>query len=571
MRSIGGRIDQERRLPLDTKLKSARFFEVRAVARWASKLLLSSESVQVEIDLARSSAPHAIKTDIAVIGAGAAGLTVARKLIQANLQVTLIESGGVDYERETADLNFGESVGEPYYALDQARLRFFGGTTAIWGGRCAELDPIDFERREWIPHSGWPITWEELQPWYAEARRIFDIDGKRAATSPLGQFGFKEMAVDQWSFDPRFDRFGYQRNKDLIEHRKMILLLHATVREIVPTEDGRRVAHLDIWSFNKKRVEIEAKTVILAAGGLENPRILLASNKVQPGGLGNGNNLVGRFFMEHPHARGGRVVNAPAWKLLNAFRQRRDGNARLAPLMKLTSEVQRERGLLNSAVTLAARSKPGGTETALKRMYLQARHNVEPTKSGRNLWQAYRRMGRAVTKLIGPIGPWLNVRRGRTDLAVVIRAEQSPNPDSRVMLSRDIDGIGMPRIKLHWRLQELDVRSASELIDCLERSFRAVGLGEVQKADWLKRSMSQWEIDPLISSHPIGGYHHMGTTRMSSDPKTGVTDAWGRVHGVENLYVCGSSLFPTCGWANPTLTIVALALRTAEKIANDRA
>ena len=534
-----------------------------------SRLLCSLESIQVEIDLARA-APQAIKTDVAIIGAGAAGLTLARRLIQANLQVTLIESGGVDYERQTADLNIGESVGEPYYALDQARLRFFGGTTAIWGGRCAELDRIDFERREWIPHSGWPITWDELQPWYAEARKIFDIEGKRAAIGWLGHFGFKEMTVDQWSFDPRFDRFGYRQNKDLVEHRKMTLLLHATVREIVPTKDGRRVAHLDVRSPNQKRVKIEAKTVILAAGGLENPRILLASNKVQPQGLGNDNDLVGRFFMEHPHARGGRIVNAPAWKLLNSFRQRRDGDFHSAPLMKLTSEVQRERELLNGAITLAARPKPGGAETALKRMYLQARHNIEPTLSGRNLWKAYRRTGRAVTKLIGPVGPWLNVRRGRTDLAIVIRAEQSPNPDSRVVLARDTDVIGMPKIKLDWRLQELDVRSASELIDCLERSFRTVGLGEVQKADWLKNSAAQWEVDPLISAHPIGGYHHMGTTRMSSDPKTGVTDAWGRVHGVENLYVCGSSLFPTCGWANPTLTIVALALRTAEKIVNDR-
>jgi choline dehydrogenase-like flavoprotein len=151
-------------------------------------------------------------------------------------------------------------------------------------------------------------------------------------------------------------------------------------------------------------------------------------------------------------------------------------------------------------------------------------------------------------------------------LAIFIRAEQAPNPSSRVTLDEDTDSLGMPRIRLDWKLQELDVRTASDLMDSMSRDFRRLGLGEVQKSEWLRSSSANWVSDPLISAHPIGGYHHMGTTRMAASPKKGVTDEWGRVHGMSNLFIAGSSLFPTAGWANPTLTILALALRTAGRI-----
>jgi choline dehydrogenase-like flavoprotein len=161
---------------------------------------------------------------------------------------------------------------------------------------------------------------------------------------------------------------------------------------------------------------------------------------------------------------------------------------------------------------------------------------------------------------------WKNVTSGRKEVALVVRAEQSPNPDSRVTLDREVDAIGMPRLQLDWRLQERDVLSVSALVDAFTREARRLGLGTVEKAEWLDAAPRRWVTDPLISAHPLGGYHHMGTTRMADDANRGVTDGWGRVHGIENLYVAGSSLFPTGGWANPTLTVLALALRTAERM-----
>ena len=171
----------------------------------------------MKIDLARAN-PDLIQTDVAIVGAGAAGLTVARNLIEGGRQVTLLESGGLDYSRDTADLNIGENVGQQYYDLDEARLRFFGGTTAIWGGRCAELDPIDFERRDWIAHSGWPITWDEIQPWYGKARRLLGVDGERSSVTWLERANLPDLEVDHWTFNSQFDRFAYRNHKDLIAH-----------------------------------------------------------------------------------------------------------------------------------------------------------------------------------------------------------------------------------------------------------------------------------------------------------------------------------------------------------------
>lgn len=522
----------------------------------------------MQIDLAKAS-PDSLEADIAIIGAGAAGLTMAQCLSSANRRVVLIESGGLDYEKETAALNAGSSVGQPYYALDDARLRFFGGTTAIWGGRCAELDPIDFEQRPWVPFSGWPFGFAELEPWYAQARKLLEVDASADPEELLG-IPMKELAARTWSFDRKFDRFGYVANRPLVGRPNVTLLLHATVREIVLAANGREVARLDVRGPGGKRLEVVAKTYVLAAGGLENPRILLASNSVAKQGLGNDNDLVGRFFMEHPHARGGAVSSAAAWQLLNAFKRRRIHGVEFAPLLVPSTELQREARLLNSAITLAARPPVSGSHRIAKRLYLRAKHEVEPTKSGRSLWKAYRRTGRVVKQVTGPVSPWLKVLAGKMELAIVVRAEQSPNPDSRVTLDRETDGLGMPRIRLDWRLQQLDIHTVSGMVDALDRDLAGLNLGRADKSGWVADGSAQWVTDPLVSTHSIGGYHHMGTTRMADDPARGVTDQWGRVHGVSNLYVAGSSLFPTSGWANPTLTILALALRTCDKLLQDR-
>jgi choline dehydrogenase-like flavoprotein len=523
----------------------------------------------MHIDLERGG-PGRLEADVAVIGAGAAGLTIARRLLEGGLSVVLLESGGLDYEDATAELNEGENVGQDYYPLDHARLRFFGGTTAIWGGRCAELDPIDFRRRSWVPESGWPISHDELKPFYDRAWAAFDLPtpeqvGDRSRRA-LPAFANDTLATPLWLFDQRSDRFSFRRCRDLIDHPRATVVTHATVREIVVERGERQVTRLEVTNLRGRRLSVSAGQYVLAAGGIENPRILLTSRSLSPAGLGNEHDLVGRFFMEHPHARGGRVVGGRPWRLLSAFGQRRISRVTLAHLLAPAAALQRQEGLLNTSLTIAPRRPANGKQPLLMRAYLHAKHRADPTRAGRLMWTGLKRTVAAAQRAVDPLRPWALHQAGQLDVALLVRAEQAPNRDSRVRLTNQHDANGVPRVALDWKTSQLDVDSVAGLVSAIGRECRRLGLGEVEAAPWLSDRNGAWVTDNLISTHPIGGYHHMGTTRMSDDPRRGVTDHLGRVHSLPNLYVAGSSLFPTSGWANPTLTIVALALRTADHL-----
>lgn len=525
-------------------------------------------------DLGAAEAAAELRTDVCIVGCGAAGITAARRLLDQGRSVVLLESGGLDYERATADLNAADNVGETYYDLRDARLRFFGGTTAIWGGRIAELDPIDLERRDWVPHSGWPIGWSDLAPYYGPARAVFGEPPEalgeadlRAAGAPVPPFDREELEVGVWTFDRRFNRFVFDACADLVQHPRCTIVTHATATEIELDPDGRFVRRLHARSLNGRRLTLDAGMFLLAAGGLENPRLLLASTGVMRHGVGNAHDQVGRYFMEHPHARGGRVKGADAWVLLKSFaRTHRLGSRELAGLLKPSAARQADLGILNSSLTIAARQPAHADPNWGMQAYSSIKHRVAPSRGGRALWMATKKAATWAQQRTDPLRPWLMHRMGLRDLALLVRAEQAPNPLSRVRLTDQVDPLGMPRLALDWRTTPLDVDSVRGLVELVDRELRRLGAGRVERAPWLDEPFDGWRTDPLISAHPIGGYHHMGTTRMSADPRHGVVDATGRVHGVENLYVAGSSVFPTSGWANPTLTILALTLRTADHL-----
>lgn len=525
-------------------------------------------------DLAEGGESLTRESEICIIGTGVAGLTVARRLLSAGHSVLLLESGGRDFEARIADLNAGESVGEPYYPLDHARLRFFGGTVAIWGGRCAELDPLDFETKSWVPFSGWPFPYETLKPYYDEAWRSFGHraappaeETLRAAGVRLPHFDSDRLVNRAWAFDNRFNRFALGSCRDVVQHPRCEVVLHATATSIDAASNGRVIERVVAKAHSGATLSVSARAFILAAGGIENPRLLLASNGLMPNGLGNDHDNVGRFFMEHPHARGGRIVDASAWQLLMAFgRRHRSRGEDTAALIAPAPRLQEERGTLNSSLVIVARQPERASQFVGMRAYSKLKHGMKPTRSGRSLWMAAKRAATWGQRAIDPLRPWLLHKMGKLDLALLIRAEQAPNPDSRLTLSTERDALGLPRARLDWRLSSLEVHSVAVLVETLRNELGRLGLGRVEPASWLHDPEGGWRTDPLISAHPIGGYHHMGTTRMASDPRRGVTDAETRVHGLGNLYVAGSSLFPTSGWANPTLTIAALALRTADEV-----
>ncbi|MDO6414183.1 GMC family oxidoreductase [Sphingomonas sp. BIUV-7] len=526
------------------------------------------------IDLEKASENITLHTEICIVGSGAAGQTIARRLLTLGHEVTLLESGGTDYELGTAGLNDGKIVGQAYYPLRDARLRFFGGTTAIWGGRCAELEPIDLEKREWIPHSGWPLGWREIRDYYEEARPLFgqpnwrpDISDMVGAGLTMPPFDEALLTTPLWTFDTSLNRFTIGRADDIASHPRARIVLHANVTRLQANLEASSVRRLIARTIGGRRLVVHARAIVLAAGGIETPRLLLASRTEMPGGLGNGHDLVGRFFMEHPHARGGRIVGGAAWRMLKLFaRRHRIEGQDMAAMIATSPALQRKQGLLNSSLTIVARQPEDARKSLGMRIYDGMKHDIPPNRAGRALWMGAKNFASSVQRHVDPARPWALYKMGRLELSLLVRAEQAPNRDSRITMTRDVDVVGMPRVQLDWRLTELDKRSVIGLVDALGSELRRLGLGHVERAEWLDDPRRIWHSDPLVSSHPLGGYHHIGTTRMSSDPRTGVVDPHGRVHGIANLYIVGSSTFPTSGWANPTVTIAALALRTGDRI-----
>jgi len=526
------------------------------------------------IDLNAASGPMELETDICVVGAGAAGVALARKLVNCGHDVCLLEAGGMDFDQSTQDLCFGENVGMEYYELEHSRLRFFGGTTNIWGGRSVPLDRIDFEKRDWVPHSGWPITLDDLESYYRVAHESLEL-GEYDYSSDMWEklqlapidFDPEEIAHLFWRFDGKEERFNSEQVDDLIAAANARIVLHANVIQIQASESTREVQHLVAKTLQGREVTMRAKHFVLACGAIENARLLLLSDDVEKTGIGNSNDQVGRYFMEHPHGRIAYIkTDDPAWFWAQYRKRYPKTGPPLAPALVAPETLQRRKGILNSAATFKIQRKPEHGLGLSKKMYMNLKHDLNATRTNRRLWHLYRGLLDWLQKHVSMTLLRAGARARGMELYLMARAEQAPNPDSRVRLSSEIDALGCRRGDLDWQLSELDKRSVLELARAMGREFKRLGLGTLETMPWLEDGTAAWPVDPTVGNHPIGGYHHMGTTRMSDSPANGVVDANCTVHGYGNLHIAGSSVFTTGGWANPTLTILALSHRLADHL-----
>lgn len=513
-----------------------------------------------------------MQCDVCIVGAGVAGQTLAMSLASKGIDVLICESGDRDFDSKIQTLAQGQNIGEAYYDLDKSRLRLFGGTAAIWGGRCAELDEIDFEARDYVPHSGWPITKVDLDPYYDSA---FDALGLERPSDPnlwtrINQkkpaFDVDKLSAGLWSFDENGERFTDTHRGALTEVRT---LLKATLTQLDVAESGE-VTQADFGNLSGQKVSVTAKHFVLAAGAMETVRLLMGAVPNRPEGFGNAADQLGRFFMEHPHARGGQIIPIDAAKVIRAFpRALRVKGKRYASFVTPSPDLQRQSGILNTSLSLALRRHEGLEKSAARAAQDKLKHDLPSTKAWRSLYKFIKKVG---VKFREKTDPWPTVRklRRKSDkfgLYAVIRAEQAPNPDSRLTLSDETDEMGLRRLNLDWQLGEIDKRSVKVLMETLKSEFDRLNWGEVIPASWLDDPETTWAFDPLISAHDIGGYHHMGGTRMSLTPETGVVDKNCRLHESPNLYIASSSVFPTGGWANPTVTIMALSERLADHLA----
>ena len=500
----------------------------------------------------------AIETDVCIVGAGAAGITLAKEFAGQGFRVALLESGGFEVDEKTQDLYRGENVGFPI-PLNVMRLRYFGGSTNHWGNYCRPLDEIDFEARDWVPDSGWPFKKSELDSYYQRAQKIcqlgpFEYNSEfwQSKTNPPLPFVGNRVVTSIFQVREPAIRFGMVYRKEIVSAGNITTFLYANALNIETNDTARIVTRLRVGCLQGNKFVIAAKLFILATGAIENARLLLLSNNVSKAGLGNQNGLVGRFFMSHALCEPALFLPSdpliPATLYINS--KPAVDNLRVTGHLTLSHETQRHHKLLNfNAVLFPVYVAQTGL-MSLKR--LMKREFDTLAKELRNVIADIDGVATAAYwKLFKGIIP---VQAFSLTCAI----EQSPNPASRVTLSSERDAFGKQRVCLNWQLRAVDKVSLRHSLEILGTELGRAGLGRL-KID-LKDRDESWP-DVIRDAG-----HHLGTTRMHIDPKKGVVDENCRVHGISNLFVAGSSVFPTSGQANPTLTIVALALRLADYV-----
>ena len=510
------------------------------------------------------------QADVCVIGAGAAGLTLARRLNGRNIRVAVIESGGLRVERKTQSLCRAAEPGVAL-SLDEKRLRMFGGTTATWTGWCRPFDEIDFESRPWVSDSGWPIARSDLLPFYNQAQAVCQLgpcryDAERWATPERPQLPLEggRVVTKIFQLSPPV-RFGRVYRGEIERSRNVTVYLHATAVELEADEAASRVTSVRVAAPGGRVVSVQAGNFVLAGGGIENARLLLLSNGVEKAGLGNSHDLVGRYFMEHPYFYSATFLPADPGLCLDLYSPHAigetHGSARLSGFLGLAPEVLRRERMV-SCISFFAPSYKAHPDfssagmRSLMRVLERVRLGSLPADLPAHLGSCVLDLHKIARTSLRKLAESYRRPRRRRQLRTFVEA--APNRESRVSLSNQRDGLGLNRAEVDWRLSAIDDRSVRRHHEILCEEIARAGLGRVE-FDLDGCSMSTL---PSVA----GAGHHMGTTRMHEDPREGVVDSDCRVHGVANLFVAGSSVFPTSGSANPTLTIVALALRLADHL-----
>ena len=511
-------------------------------------------------DSRKISPDQPLEYDLVIIGGGAAGITIAKEFANTKLNICLLESGGLKYEQEIEDLNSVKIIGHNYYG-NGSRLRYFGGSTNHWGGHCAPLRNITFEKRDWIPYSGWPFGLEELKPYYKRAHKIielgdFDYDQHKMSERldhPILPFDSENVETQLSRYHRQ--RFGLTYQNTLNDADNISIFLYATVTSINLTSNKHRVKNLTVKTLKGNQFTVTAKKYVLATGGIENARILLLNNQDMPNGLGNENDLVGRFFQEHIWFKRGFIL---------PIDQKIDNVEIYRSEIKLGKKhAIRCHLILSEACVRELRIPEFRAELDIKR----TKEYYDSVRSTNNLKRSAQNSEHKVSSsdiwniLKDPVTPIKNeLGIGEKHLVYGFKnsVEQVPNPNSRIVLNQDKDALGQNHVSIDWQLTDLDQQG----IVCAHQLIAK----EVGKSNIGRMNVYTPEEEDEILEGAIGGSHHMGTTRMHNDPKQGVVDHTCRIHNLDNMYIGGSSVFPTVGFSNPTLTITALAIRLADHL-----
>ncbi len=527
-----------------------------------------------------------LETEICIIGGGPAGITIANEFINTKFEVILIESGGLKFDYPVQSLSEGKVISINQSDLKNSRRRQVGGNAHAWnapidrktaGWRCLPLDKLDFESRDWIPHSGWPFKRQDLEPYYKKAHQICGLgkfnyameDWMQPDSSPLflSSLGLK-TTISHYGHSSIFTHYYPQK----IQYASNIkTLIYSTVFNIATNDTGKTVTNLDVGSIKGNKFKVWAKIFILAAGGIENARLLLMSNNHNASGLGNQNDTVGRFFMDHPQIDLGLFVpfSRQFFNRTQLYDIHGVNGSSILGAISLKKQLLVKQKLPNHGIHFYPTYH--GCLAQAKKSFETIENNLTqgkiPDKFSHHLhniiwghkyfvdvifWKTWRLLSNY------NLGKWSFVPYEKTRfsaLQLTCQLEQIPHPSNRVILTSEKDCLGQPKIELRWRLTNQEINSLNKITAIFQQELNHSGLGYFYQ-----------EKQPSLDFKQLSGYHHLGTTRMHVNPKYGVVNSDCRIYGINNLFAAGSSVFPTGGYANPTLTIVALAIKLADKI-----
>ena len=537
-----------------------------------------------------------LKADICIIGSGPAAISMALSFDGSPLSVIMLTGGGWSETIANQDLYRGNVFpAGSHEPLEENRRRQFGGTSSAWGGRCIPFEPIDFKTRSWVPDSGWPISYDDLLPHYHKAAELcqigrFEFDAqkafpgsKREILDGLDSEELISYPLERWSPPVHFGK----AYRAILERSTNIrVLMDAHVLSIETEDDNHTVSHVAV-SMGGDWLMVAARDFVLAAGGIENARLLLTStNDHFSNGLGNQHDNVGRYYMVHFSGVYAELKLYDKQKLMADF-ERDSGGVYCRRRWWFPEPVQEAHKLLNSVFflyhpnptnghrdvlfssrfvaksvlsILRQKSVNGAISKAKQLMPSLKEHAATIAKNGLSevpdlIKLSLKRMGKRRL-------PFLMPSKRNDYWGLYFQTEQAPNRESRVHLSRSqTDAFGIPRAEVKLAFLEADIQSIVDIHTLFVRNFKDKKLGDIHYDEADLRQYLRSRLTSFNSSS-----HHIGTTRMSDDPQTGVVDRRSKVYGLANLYVAGSSVFPTGGHANPTFTIVAHALFLADQL-----
>lgn len=468
--------------------------------------------------------------DAVIAGAGPAGITLALKLAAAGKRVALLEGGGLSYSQESQNVYQLSEQSNDFTQMyfSSTRLRYFGGTSNHWAGRCSPIREIDFtEREEVYGESGWPIPLSVIQPYLSEARDILDVGEPEEFPITPGTIELEKGFQPDIALLSKPTRFATKYLDTIKASDNIDLFVNANLVEIRLSEDRASTHSFLIKNFKGDEFSVSGNQYILAMGAIENARLMLASNRQIEGGIGNAGGLVGACYMDHYNVTMGEfLANYSAWGDANRMSY------------YTTENFVNEHNIGSSNVTIqyGAPIKTYGRFTGVKNFLAAQACNV------------------GMEDLMKKLFPFHCPSTG----LITTLTEQEPSRSNRLVLTGEVDGLGLPKAKVLWSLTDFDQRTIREIAKEIAVQMTEAGLGRVQLPEFI--------LDEEQDIPFYGHAHHLGTTRMAHSEDDGVVDTDCRVFGNQNLYIAGSSIFPRGGAHNPTMPLIQFALRLSDHL-----